>query len=189
MCVACVAGVAVLGNAWGLVPWAEWVCRVGWRFRSRSRQWRAFPRCLRGSALSKATVRRSWKSVFGSCEMFKAFLQRPGRSAAAGDKLLCFSSDPYPSAVDVHVPNPWQLLEAASARLQDPVESVRIAATRAVCNLAASHLDAVPPALVHDVAQRLRDTKGAVRQEAAQGLVEVFRAWCVRVAQGECWWA
>lgn len=55
--VACVAGVAVLGNAWGLVPWAEWVCRVGWRFRSRSRQWRALTRRLRDSSLCKATVR------------------------------------------------------------------------------------------------------------------------------------
>lgn len=106
-----------------------------------------------------------------------------------GGQILSIESDPHPFAVDSSMPDPWQLLEAASARLQDPVESVRTTAIRAVCSLAVSHLDAVPPALVHNVAQRLRDTKGAVRQEAAQGLVEVFRAWCVRVAQGECWWA
>eukprot|EP00798_Chlamydomonas_sp_ICE-L_P024089 gene24089-9663_t len=76
-----------------------------------------------------------------------------------------------------------QVLNGTAGRLQDPADSVRVAACRVVCELAAADLSHASLNVLEAVGRRLRDTSKTVRNEAATGLMTVFRSFAVHVGK------
>lgn len=78
-----------------------------------------------------------------------------------------------------------EVLQLLAERMLDPDDKVRAAACACVCKAAVADLQSMTVKALHSVCIRLRDTKLAVRKEAAAQLFSVFRTHCSAARVGE----
>ncbi|XP_052189555.1 sister chromatid cohesion protein PDS5 homolog B isoform X2 [Diospyros lotus] len=71
-----------------------------------------------------------------------------------------------------------EVLTAVEGRLLDFDDRVRTQAVVVACDLAKANLKFVPPDLIYQAAERLRDKKVSVRKKALQKLLEIYRDYC-----------
>ncbi|XVF36899.1 hypothetical protein REPUB_Repub19eG0098700 [Reevesia pubescens] len=77
-----------------------------------------------------------------------------------------------------------ELLSAIKDRLLDFDDKVRTQAVIVACDLARSNLKYTPPELISEVIERLRDKKISVRKKALQKVMELYRHYCNKCAEG-----
>ncbi|XVE55344.1 hypothetical protein DITRI_Ditri03aG0151400 [Diplodiscus trichospermus] len=77
-----------------------------------------------------------------------------------------------------------ELLTAIEDRLLDFDDKVRMQAVIATCDLAVSNLKYTSPKLISEVIERLRDKKISVRKKALQKVMEIYRDYCNKCAEG-----
>ncbi|XP_010063388.2 sister chromatid cohesion protein PDS5 homolog A [Eucalyptus grandis] len=77
-----------------------------------------------------------------------------------------------------------EVLSALEGRLLDIDDRVRIQAVAAICDLAKCNFKFIPLTLISQAAERLRDKKISVRKKALQKLMEVYRSYCSKCAEG-----
>ncbi|GLU01048.1 hypothetical protein SLE2022_183740 [Rubroshorea leprosula] len=92
-------------------------------------------------------------------------------------------------AKDCYLANPLgaksdEVLAALEGRLLDFDDRVRTRALIVACDLARSNLKYVSPKLISEATERLRDKKISVRKKALQKLMEVYRDYCKKCAEG-----
>eukprot|EP00250_Pteridium_aquilinum_P011433 c20066_g1_i1 orf=108-4985(-) len=76
------------------------------------------------------------------------------------------------------------ILAALSDRLQDFDNGVRLHVVRAICDLAQSNPELTLVDELKRVAERLRDTEVTVRRETLQRLIDLYRSFCSKKAEG-----
>ncbi|KAK9271081.1 hypothetical protein L1049_026670 [Liquidambar formosana] len=115
--------------------------------------------------------------------LFAEFLKRfSDKSAEVRDSALQCAKDCYmanPSGTES-----VEVLSALYGRLLDFDDKVRTRAVVVACDLARSNLKFIPPTLISEVTQRLRDKKISVRKKALQKLLEVYRDYCTKCSEG-----
>ncbi|KAG7980770.1 hypothetical protein I3843_05G200200 [Carya illinoinensis] len=84
-----------------------------------------------------------------------------------------------PSGTALH-----EVLTALEDRLLDFDDRVRMQAVIVACDLALSNLKSVPPKLISQATERLRDKKISVRKKALHKLVEVYQDYCKKCSEG-----
>ncbi|XP_021284773.1 sister chromatid cohesion protein PDS5 homolog A isoform X2 [Herrania umbratica] len=84
-----------------------------------------------------------------------------------------------PSGIESH-----ELLTAIEDRLLDFNDKVRMEAVIVACDLAGSNLKYISPKLISEVIERLRDKKISVRKKVLQKVMEVYRDYCNKCAEG-----
>ncbi|WRX29852.1 hypothetical protein QQP08_022339 [Theobroma cacao] len=84
-----------------------------------------------------------------------------------------------PSGIESH-----ELLTAIEDRLLDFDDKVRMQAVIVACELAGSNLKYISSKLISEVIERLRDKKISVRKKALQKVMEVYRDYCNKCAEG-----
>ncbi|XP_022773243.1 sister chromatid cohesion protein PDS5 homolog A-like isoform X3 [Durio zibethinus] len=77
-----------------------------------------------------------------------------------------------------------ELLTAIEDRLLDFDDKVRMQAVIVACDLAGSNLKYTSPKLISEVIERLRDKKISVRKKALLKVMEVYRDYCNKCAEG-----
>ncbi|KAF5450729.1 hypothetical protein F2P56_031056 [Juglans regia] len=84
-----------------------------------------------------------------------------------------------PSGTALH-----EVLTALEDRLLDFDDRVRMQAVIVACDLAQSNLKSVPPKLISQATERLRDKKISVRKKALHKLMEVYQDYCKKCSEG-----
>ncbi|XP_022768187.1 sister chromatid cohesion protein PDS5 homolog A-like isoform X3 [Durio zibethinus] len=77
-----------------------------------------------------------------------------------------------------------ELLTAIKDRLLDFDDKVRMQAVVVACDISRSNLKYTSPELISEVLERLRDKKISVRKKALQKVMEVYRDYCKKCAEG-----
>ncbi|KAM7256072.1 hypothetical protein ACFE04_011813 [Oxalis oulophora] len=77
-----------------------------------------------------------------------------------------------------------EVLAALQGRLLDFDDKVRAQAIVVACDLVKSNLKFIPPKVVLEIAERLRDKKISVRKKAFQKLMEVYQDYCNKCSEG-----
>ncbi|KAK4572839.1 hypothetical protein RGQ29_031022 [Quercus rubra] len=77
-----------------------------------------------------------------------------------------------------------EVITALEDRLLDFDDKVRTQAVIVACDLARSNLKFVPPKLISQTSERLRDKKIIVRKKAFHKLIEVYRDYCNKCSEG-----
>ncbi|KAK9945794.1 hypothetical protein M0R45_011293 [Rubus argutus] len=77
-----------------------------------------------------------------------------------------------------------KLLSSLEGRLLDFDDRVRTQAVTVTCDLAMSNLRYIPPKLISQTTERLRDKKIPIRKMALQKLMEVYRFYCNKCSEG-----
>ncbi|KAK2659490.1 hypothetical protein Ddye_006023 [Dipteronia dyeriana] len=77
-----------------------------------------------------------------------------------------------------------EVLTALESRLLDFDDRVRMEAVIVACDIARSNLKLVPPKLISEATERIRDKKISVRKKALQKLLEVYRDYCKQCSEG-----
>ncbi|XP_038899210.1 sister chromatid cohesion protein PDS5 homolog A isoform X2 [Benincasa hispida] len=78
-----------------------------------------------------------------------------------------------------------EVLAAVEERLLDLDDRVRTQAVIVVCDIARSNIKFVPPTLISQAAERLRDKRISVRKKALQKLLEAYRDYCDKCSKGQ----
>ncbi|KAH7567871.1 hypothetical protein JRO89_XS07G0171100 [Xanthoceras sorbifolium] len=77
-----------------------------------------------------------------------------------------------------------EVLTALESRILDFDDRVRMEAVIVACDIARSNLKFVPPKLISEATERIRDKKMSVRKKALQKLLEVYRDYCKKCSEG-----
>lgn len=78
----------------------------------------------------------------------------------------------------------FEILNALEQRLLDFDDRVRMQAVIAASDITKSNMKFVPPKLISETSERLRDKKICVRKKALQKLIEVYRDYCNKCSEG-----
>ncbi|XP_075648967.1 sister chromatid cohesion protein PDS5 homolog B isoform X1 [Castanea sativa] len=128
-------------------------------------------------ALPKQHVAQHYRDLF--LEFLKRFSDKSVEvrlSALQCVKAFYMAS---PSGTESH-----EVISALEDRLLDFDDKVRTQAVIVACDLAQSNLKFVPPKLISQTAERLRDKKIIVRKKAFYKLIEVYRDYCNKCSEG-----
>ncbi|KAF3974294.1 hypothetical protein CMV_002369 [Castanea mollissima] len=128
-------------------------------------------------ALPKQHVAQHYRDLF--LEFLKRFSDKSVEvrlSALQCVKAFYMAS---PSGTESH-----EVISALEDRLLDFDDKVRTQAVIVACDLAQSNLKFVPPKLISQTSERLRDKKIIVRKKAFHKLIEVYRDYCNKCSEG-----
>ncbi|XP_030933146.1 sister chromatid cohesion protein PDS5 homolog A isoform X2 [Quercus lobata] len=128
-------------------------------------------------ALPKRHVAQHYRDLF--LEFLKRFSDKSVEVRVSALQCVKAFYMASPSGTESH-----EVITALEDRLLDFDDKVRTQAVIVACDLAQSNLKFVPPKLISQTSERLRDKKIIVRKKAFHKLIEVYRDYCNKCSEG-----
>ncbi|KAM3683139.1 hypothetical protein ACB098_12G123600 [Castanea mollissima] len=128
-------------------------------------------------ALPKQHVAQHYRDLF--LEFLKRFSDKSVEVRLSALQCVKAFYMANPSGTESH-----EVISALEDRLLDFDDKVRTQAVIVACDLAQSNLKFVPPKLISQTSERLRDKKIIVRKKAFHKLIEVYRDYCNKCSEG-----
>ncbi|KAK9993628.1 hypothetical protein SO802_023331 [Lithocarpus litseifolius] len=128
-------------------------------------------------ALPKQHVAQHYRDLF--LEFLKRFSDKSVEVRVSALQCVKAFYMASPSGTESH-----EVITALEDRLLDFDDKVRTQAVIVACDLAQSNLKFVPPKLISQTSERLRDKKIIVRKKAFHKLIEVYRDYCNKCSEG-----
>nr|XP_023895228.1 sister chromatid cohesion protein PDS5 homolog A isoform X3 [Quercus suber] len=128
-------------------------------------------------ALPKRHVAQHYRDLF--LEFLKRFSDKSVEVRVSALQCVKAFYMANPSGAESH-----EVITALEDRLLDFDDKVRTQAVIVACDLAQSNLKLVPPKLISQTSERLRDKKIIVRKKAFHKLIEVYRDYCNKCSEG-----